>query len=380
MNAATSVVSSSSAFQRELEEAVKRHRAGDFSTAEMLYRRIMKHHPKDSPAAYLLGMLLLQRHGVNAEALTLLEGWVESGEGDTGEFTTAARVLRSAGRNRAAIVGLQRAIATTPSDQKAYREIAILLISEGRFQELYQILRQAFDQDPPVNLGDPTKFLTFDQIRSLQQNLPRQVENWIAAAVPAQLVAQDLVIPTAPEADDYQNLFEPAVSIRTGSQVQGHCRIGTRTEVNGATIYPHTTIGRYCAIARGAAISAPNHPLTTLSSSLALSGNKAVHRQIHTQIGNDVWIGANAVVLAGLTVGDGAIIGAGAVVTKDVRPYDVVVGVPARPVKRRFSDDICERLLAVAWWNYDHELVDTLPHDDVEACLRIAETWPRRED
>lgn len=74
-------------------------------------------------------------------------------------------------------------------------------------------------------------------------------------------------------------------------------------------------------------------------------------------VGNDVWIGHSALLVGPLTVGDGAIIGAGAVVRRDVRPYEVVVGNPARPVRRRFDDRTCERLQATRWWHWDDELV-----------------------
>ncbi|MCD7909277.1 MAG: CatB-related O-acetyltransferase [Clostridium sp.] len=69
-------------------------------------------------------------------------------------------------------------------------------------------------------------------------------------------------------------------------------------------------------------------------------------------IGNDVWIGYEAVILAGVTVGDGAIIGARAVVTKDVPPYTIVGGVPARPIRRRFSEETISALLELRWWDW----------------------------
>jgi acetyltransferase-like isoleucine patch superfamily enzyme len=74
-------------------------------------------------------------------------------------------------------------------------------------------------------------------------------------------------------------------------------------------------------------------------------------------IGNDVWIGRGATILSGVEIGDGAIVGAAAVVSASVRPYAVVVGNPAREVKRRFSDDEVEALLRIAWWNWPGDLV-----------------------
>ncbi len=74
-------------------------------------------------------------------------------------------------------------------------------------------------------------------------------------------------------------------------------------------------------------------------------------------IGNDVWIGWGATLIAGVTVGDGAVIAAGAVVTKDVPPYTVVGGVPARPIKKRFSDEQIEKLLAFRWWDQPQDWI-----------------------
>ncbi len=72
-------------------------------------------------------------------------------------------------------------------------------------------------------------------------------------------------------------------------------------------------------------------------------------------IGNDVWIGYEAVIMAGVTIGDGAIVGTRAVVTKDVPPYTIVGGVPARPIKKRFSEETIERLLELQWWDWPPE-------------------------
>ena len=74
-------------------------------------------------------------------------------------------------------------------------------------------------------------------------------------------------------------------------------------------------------------------------------------------IGNDVWIGYEAVILAGVSIGDGAIIGARAVVTKDVPPYTIVGGVPAKSIKKRFSDETISSLLSIQWWNWSKEKI-----------------------
>ena len=74
-------------------------------------------------------------------------------------------------------------------------------------------------------------------------------------------------------------------------------------------------------------------------------------------IGNDVWIGYEAVILSGVTIGDGAIIGTRAVVTKDVPPYTIAGGVPAKPIRKRFSDDTISALLNIKWWDWPKERI-----------------------
>jgi acetyltransferase-like isoleucine patch superfamily enzyme len=123
---------------------------------------------------------------------------------------------------------------------------------------------------------------------------------------------------------------------------------------------PHTSVGRYCSIAPGARILNHNHPLSFKSTSglffnpaMKLSRDWRVeHRPL--EIGNDVWIGANAVVMPEVDrIGDGAVIGAGAVVTRDVPPYAVVLGNPGRVVKYRFSPETIADLLEERWWDKD---------------------------
>lgn len=125
---------------------------------------------------------------------------------------------------------------------------------------------------------------------------------------------------------------------------------------------PQTRIGRYCSIAQGVRIVNHNHPLGFKGTS-GLFFNPALgmcDRWLveHTplEIGNDVWIGANAVVMPEVSrIGDGAVIGAGAVVHRDVPPYAVVLGNPARVVKYRFPEDVIAGLLAEKWWEKDVE-------------------------
>lgn len=124
-------------------------------------------------------------------------------------------------------------------------------------------------------------------------------------------------------------------------------------------------IGKFCSIACGAKFlfNSANHSLASLSTypfpifyeewGLNIQDVAAAwDNKGDIVIGNDVWIGYEAVVLAGVTIGDGAVIGARAVVTKDVPPYAVVGGVPARLIRRRFPDDTISALLALKWWDW----------------------------
>ena len=83
-------------------------------------------------------------------------------------------------------------------------------------------------------------------------------------------------------------------------------------------------------------------------------------------VGHDVWIGHGALIMPGVTVGTGAVVGAGAVVTKDVEPYTIVVGVPAKPLRRRFPEDVAEALLRIAWWDWSREQLEERIDDFLE--------------
>lgn len=129
-------------------------------------------------------------------------------------------------------------------------------------------------------------------------------------------------------------------------------------------------IGKFCSIACGAKFlfASANHTQASVSTypfpiffeewDLDIGDvTSAWDHKGDIVIGNDVWIGYEAVVMAGVTIGDGAIIGARAVVTKDVPPYTIVGGVPARKIRRRFSDDVIARLLELKWWDWPAEQI-----------------------
>ncbi len=129
-------------------------------------------------------------------------------------------------------------------------------------------------------------------------------------------------------------------------------------------------IGKFCSIACGAKFlfTSANHSLRSLSTYPfpiffeewgldAKDIRQAWDKRGDIVIGNDVWIGFEAVILSGVIVGDGAIIGSRTVVTKDVPPYTIVGGAPARPIRRRFEDAVIEKLEALRWWDWDEEAI-----------------------
>lgn len=165
----------------------------------------------------------------------------------------------------------------------------------------------------------------------------------------------------------------------TDATLGRYCEVGARTilhevrlddysyVVNDSQI-TYTTIGKFCSIAAMTRINPGNHPMHrasqshfTYRASAYFSGEAddadffAWRRSHHITIGHDVWIGHGAIILPGRNIGTGAVIAAGAIVTKDVPAYSIVAGNPARPIRRRFSDAIAARLMALAWWDWDHE-------------------------
>lgn len=129
-------------------------------------------------------------------------------------------------------------------------------------------------------------------------------------------------------------------------------------------------IGKFCSIACGAKFlfTSANHTQTSLSTYPfpiffeewgldVQSITSAWANKGDIIIGNDVWIGYEAVILSGVTIGNGAIIGARAVVTRDVPPYTIAGGVPAKPIRKRFSDDAISALLNIKWWDWPKERI-----------------------
>lgn len=124
------------------------------------------------------------------------------------------------------------------------------------------------------------------------------------------------------------------------------------------------SIGLFCSIVKNVSIGTGDHPTNFISTSpFFYSRNNPFKTKIidadyfnelrEVVIGNDVWIGTNAVIKNGIKIGDGAIIGANAIVAKDVNPYSIVVGAPAKELKYRFDNDTITKIRKMEWWNWD---------------------------
>lgn len=188
--------------------------------------------------------------------------------------------------------------------------------------------------------------------------------------------------------------FEEPVNILSNARVARDVTIGRYSYVGvGTTVGIGTTIGRFCSIARACQIGPVTHPTGFMSTHpfqynmrhfRRTPGYKSIKRvafdtEPGAVLGHDVWVGTKVVVMRGITIGHGAVLAAGAIVTKDVKPYQIVGGVPAKPLKMRFPGEIVERLLAAQWWNRPIEQLSGLPFDDIEACLDQLEAMPPPE-
>ncbi|HYZ63773.1 MAG TPA: DapH/DapD/GlmU-related protein [Acetobacteraceae bacterium] len=165
-----------------------------------------------------------------------------------------------------------------------------------------------------------------------------------------------------------------------------YCEVGARTKVaeshfgdysyvvNDSDII-YTTLGKFCSIAAHTRINPGNHPLDRVmlshvsyrSSAYGLGPDDSAffdwRRSTPVTMGHDVWIGHGAVVLPGISIGTGAAIGAGSIVTKDVPPFAVVVGNPGSVLRLRFAERVVADLLEIAWWDWPHAKLGTAMND-----------------
>ena len=207
--------------------------------------------------------------------------------------------------------------------------------------------------------------------------------------------------PASPRPKLAETVVEPTVKLREvtiglccevlGDTAIEYTELGDYSYLGPGCMVADAKIGKFCAIAAQVRIGAPNHPLDRPSQhrftycpeyySADAQRDHAFFQESRADrvvIGNDVWIGHAVIVMPGVKVGDGAVLAAGAVVTRDVAPYTIVGGVPAKQIRERFNRDIAAQLAQIAWWNWPAETIfQRLPEfqsGDVEAfCAR----WKR---
>ena len=204
--------------------------------------------------------------------------------------------------------------------------------------------------------------------------------------------------PAPPRPKLAETFVEPSVKLREvtigvcceilGDTAIEYTELGDYSYLGPGCMVADAEIGTFCAIAAQVRIGAPNHPLDrpsqhrfTYCPEYYTADAQRDHgffrrrRADRVVIGNDVWIGHAVIVMPGVTVGDGAVLAAGAVVTRDVAPYTIAGGVPAKQIRERFNRDIAAQLSRMAWWNWPAETIfQRLPEfqsGDVEGfCAR----------
>lgn len=157
--------------------------------------------------------------------------------------------------------------------------------------------------------------------------------------------------------------------------VLNSCKIGRYTYLGNNCEFFYSTIGNFCSIAGDVRLIKGSHPTSRFVSTspvffqnetylgkgfvdkIVFKLNKTTNKGTLLEIGNDVWIGCHVRILEGVSIGDGAIIGAGSIVTKDIPAYAIAVGVPARVIKYRFKEEQIVNLLKCKWWNWDIERI-----------------------
>lgn len=160
------------------------------------------------------------------------------------------------------------------------------------------------------------------------------------------------------------------------------CTIGEYSYIARGTTVSDCHIGKYCSVGPNCTIGFGQHPNNWPSTSPVFSSSVKIFEQAHALtshypherapivIGHDVWIGANVYIRNGVNIGNGAIVAAGAAVVKDVQPYEIVGGVPAKTIRFRFPADVVRELLELNWWDKDYEKLKAIQANFVSEDIR----------
>ncbi|WP_416421978.1 CatB-related O-acetyltransferase [Pseudomonas sp. App30] len=183
--------------------------------------------------------------------------------------------------------------------------------------------------------------------------------------------------------------LERHVKLHTVKVFSKELRIGAFTDiVSNTELRDVSSIGRYCSIGTNCVIgqNRKQHPMHWLSTNVALIDQRLealpsppAHWDVTpTTIGHDVWVGRDVIIMEGISIGTGAVIGAQSLVTRDVPPYAIVAGSPAKMIRFRFEEPLREQLLASRWWEHDQAELAQLPTEDPEAFLAALARLPHK--
>lgn len=218
------------------------------------------------------------------------------------------------------------------------------------------------------------------------EHTPREAdETYIPFKAPPELIERFANPPTGPEPriDDaaivHDCILGPWTAVYARTYLS-EVRMGAWSYIVSDASAVYTEIGKFCSIAQGVRINPGNHPHWRAAMHHFSYRAKAYdlaeedyepffewRRRDKVTLGHDVWCGHGAIILPGNTVGTGAVVAAGAVVTKDVPPFTIVGGAPARPIKERFDKKLQDAILEIAWWDW--------PHDKIKAHLTDFQTF-----
>jgi acetyltransferase-like isoleucine patch superfamily enzyme len=198
-----------------------------------------------------------------------------------------------------------------------------------------------------------------------------------------------------PGARIFRSMICGPLYLNRNSQVGPDVIAGKYFGMNESCYIARGTIGAYCAIGARTSINPFSHPIDWLSTNEfqyhpssfdwveeyrdfeRLPRTPDMYRNV--TVGNDVWTGHHVHIMGGVTVGDGAVIAAGSVVTRDLPPYAIAAGVPATVKRLRFAEATIERLLKLKWWDLELSELSGLPFRDIERCIDLIEKIKERK-
>ncbi len=160
-------------------------------------------------------------------------------------------------------------------------------------------------------------------------------------------------------------VFEGKNAVPDGCNFPGKIKIGYATTLGYRNLLSGSiAIGKYCQLGVDVALHATNHPIsymtTYINQNLFQGDLKQLKEENTITIGHDVWIGHGVIIVGNVTIGNGAILAAGSVITKDVAPYTIVAGVPAKEVRKRFSETIIQEIETLQWWDKSEQELEKI--------------------